>query len=109
MAPSQTGDPAFMEWAGRLERLAASPSVIKRIFHLIGEFDVRDVLPSIRVPTLVMHRTDDTFIKVEHSRYIASKIPGARYEDIAKARHLPNVERPEQFNPIMMQWLGLNR
>ena len=82
VAPSQTGDPAFMEWAGRLERLAASPSVIRRIFDLIGEFDVRDVLPSIRVPTLVMHRTDDSFIQVEHSRYIASRIPGARYVEL---------------------------
>ena len=82
VAPSQMGDPAFMEWAGRLERLAASPSVIKRIFDLIGEFDVRDVLPSIRVPTLVMHRTDDSFIQVEHSRYIASRIPGARYVEL---------------------------
>jgi class 3 adenylate cyclase len=82
VAPSQSGDPGFMEWAGRLERLAASPSTIRRIFDLIGEFDVRDVLPSIRVPTLVMHRTGDRFIKVEHSRYIASKIPGARYVEL---------------------------
>ena len=50
----------FMEWAGRLERLAASPGTIARIFDLIGEFDVRDVLPSIRVPTLVMHRRTAT-------------------------------------------------
>ena len=82
VAPSQSGDPAFMEWAGRLERLAASPSTIRRIFKLIGEFDVRDVLPSIRVPTLVMHRSGDSFIKVEHSRYIASKVPGARYVEL---------------------------
>ena len=82
VAPSQMDDPNFMEWAGRLERLAASPATIRRIFELIGEFDVRDVLPSIRVPALVMHRTDDSFIKVEHSRYIASKIPGARYVEL---------------------------
>ena len=82
VAPSQADDPAFVEWAGRLERLAASPSTIRRIFKLIGEFDVRDVLPSIRVPTLVMHRTEDSFIKVEHSRYIASKVPGARYVEL---------------------------
>ena len=75
-------DPRFMEWAGRLERLAASPGTIARIFDLIGEFDVREVLPSIRVPTLVMHRRDDTFIKVEHSRYIAERIPGARYVEL---------------------------
>jgi class 3 adenylate cyclase len=82
VAPSQIADPGFMEWAGRLERLAASPSTIRRIFRLIGEFDVRDVLPSIRVPTLVMHRAGDSFIKVEHSRYIASKVPGARYVEL---------------------------
>jgi class 3 adenylate cyclase/esterase/lipase len=79
VAPSQTSDPDFMEWAGRLERLAASPSTIKRIFDLIGEFDVRDVLPSIRVPTLVLHRREDSFIKVEHSLYMAEHIPGARF------------------------------
>jgi class 3 adenylate cyclase len=82
VAPSQMEDPAFLEWAGRLERLAASPSTIRRIFELIGEMDVRDVLPSIRVPTLVMHRTEDSFIKVEHSRYIASKVPGARFVEL---------------------------
>ena len=49
---------------------------------LIGEFDVRDVLPSIRVPTLVMHRRDDSFIKIEHSRYLAQQIPGARYVEL---------------------------
>jgi class 3 adenylate cyclase len=82
VAPSEMDDPAFMEWAGRLERLAASPSTIRRIFDLIGEFDVRDVLPSIRVPTLVMHRRNDSFIKIEHSRYIARQIPGARYVEL---------------------------
>jgi class 3 adenylate cyclase len=82
VAPSQMANPSFMEWAGRLERLAASPSTIRRIFDLIGEFDVRDVLPSIRVPTLVMHRREDSLIKVEHSRYIASRIPGARYVEL---------------------------
>ncbi len=82
VAPSQMSDPNFVEWAGRLERRAASPSTIRRIFELIGRFDVRDVLPSIRVPTLVMHREQDNFLKVEHSRYIASKIPGARYVEL---------------------------
>ena len=82
VAGSRMGDPRFMEWAGRLERLAASPGTITRIFDLIGEFDVREVLPSIRVPTLVMHRRDDSFIKVEHSRYIAEHIPGARYVEL---------------------------
>jgi class 3 adenylate cyclase len=82
VAPSLTADPEFMEWAGRLERLAASPATIKRIFDLIGEFDVRDVLPSIRVPTLVMHRREDSFIKIEHSRYLAERIAGAKFVEL---------------------------
>ena len=82
VAPSKVEDPGFMEWAGRLERLAASPATIRRIFDLIGEFDVRDVLPSIRVPSLVMHRREYTFIKVDPSRYSASRIPGARYVEL---------------------------
>jgi pimeloyl-ACP methyl ester carboxylesterase len=82
VAPSEASDPGFMEWGGRLERLAASPSTIRRLMDLIGEFDVRDVLPSIRVPTLVMHRRDDSFLKIEHSRYLAEQIPGARYLEL---------------------------
>jgi class 3 adenylate cyclase len=82
VAPSEASDPTFIEWGGRLERLAASPATIRRIMDLIGEFDVRDVLPSIRVPTLVMHRKGDAFIKIEHSRYIAEHIPGARYVEL---------------------------
>jgi class 3 adenylate cyclase len=82
VAPSRWSDPEFREWAGRLERLAASPSTIKRMFDLIGEFDVREVLPSIRVPTLVIHRRQDDFIKIEHSRYIAGRIPGARLVEL---------------------------
>jgi class 3 adenylate cyclase len=78
-APSRLqADDAFREWAGRLERLAASPATIRRIYDLIGEVDVRHVLQSVRVPTLVMHRREDPFIKIEHSRYLAEHIPGAR-------------------------------
>ena len=45
----------------------------------------------------------------DRNKLIASKIPGGRYEGIANARHLPNVERPEQFNRIMMSFLAANR
>jgi class 3 adenylate cyclase len=91
VAPSETSDPAFMEWAGRLERLAASPSTIRRIMDLIGEIDVRDVLPSIRVPTLVMHRRDDSFMNIEHSRYLAGQIPDARYVELEGAANMFSI------------------
>jgi class 3 adenylate cyclase len=91
VAPGQLVDPAFREWAGRLERLAASPGTIERIFELIGKFDVRDVLPSIRVPTLVLHRKDDSFLKIEHSRYMAERIPGARYLELEGDQNMFSV------------------
>ncbi len=75
----------------------------------IQNFDWLAKLPTIKTPTLVVCGDDDQATPPERNRLIASKIPGARYEDITKARHLPNVERPDQFNPLMMQWLGLNR
>ena len=75
----------------------------------IQNFDYLDRLATIKTPTLVVCGDDDPATPPDRNRLIASKVPGARYEDIAKARHLPNVERPEQFNPLMMQWLGLNR
>jgi class 3 adenylate cyclase len=49
---------------------------------MLGEFDVRDLLPSIQVPTLVLHRADNTFVRVEHGRYLAEHIPDARYVEI---------------------------
>ncbi len=82
LAPSKADDPAFREWAGKMERYSASPGTIRKIMAAVGHTDVRHVLPTIRVPTLIMHRRDDTFIRVEHSRYLAEHIPGARYLEL---------------------------
>src|SRR3954447_21601825 len=78
LAPSMAGDPAFREWYAKLERLAASPRQIRELQQLVGEYDVRNVLPTINVPTLVMHRRDDTLIDPRHAEYLAERIPGAK-------------------------------
>jgi len=88
IAPSLHGDEEFMDWAARLERLAASPATARRILDLIGQFDVRHVLPSIRVPTLVMHRPQSEFLNVGHSDYLAEHIPGARFVALEGRDHL---------------------
>ncbi|MEK6227797.1 MAG: adenylate/guanylate cyclase domain-containing protein [Actinomycetota bacterium] len=82
LAPSRMGDPAFMEWAGRMERYSAPPGIIRQIMEAIGQTDVRPVLPTINVPTLVMHRSQDPFLMVEHGRYLGEHIPGARYVEL---------------------------
>jgi class 3 adenylate cyclase len=109
VAKSELQDPDFLEWAARLERLAASPGTIKRIFDLIGEFDVRDVLPSIRVPTLVMHRREDSFIKIEHSRYIAANIPGARFVELEGSDNVFSLGDSEAILGEIEEFLTGNR
>ena len=97
IAPSRLDDPEFLEWAARMERLAASPATIKRIVDLIGEFDVRHVLPSIRVPTLVMHRRNDTFIDFRHGEYIASQIPDAKFVELEGSDNLFSMGDVDAF------------
>lgn len=75
----------------------------------IQNFDYEDRLPTITAPTLVICGDEDPGTPPERNKLIASKIPGGRYEGIAAARHLPNVERPDQFNRIMLSWLAANR
>jgi class 3 adenylate cyclase len=65
-----------------MERYSASPGTIRTMMESVGETDVRHVLSSIRVPTLILHRREDSFMRVEHSRYLAEHIPGARYVEL---------------------------
>jgi class 3 adenylate cyclase len=78
-APSQIGNRAFEEWWARMQRSAVSPGMARQILEMIAQTDLRAVLPTIRVPTLVMHTTDNTYIPVELGREVAELIPGSRY------------------------------
>jgi class 3 adenylate cyclase len=82
IAPSAAGDVALQRWFAKLERLSASPGSLRTMFELSGETDVREILPSIAVPTLLLHRREDVAIDVRHSRYLAEHIPGARYVEL---------------------------
>jgi len=62
---------------GQYLRLSASPAATVTAMKLASEIDVRPVLPAIRVPTLVLHRTGDRVIPISHGRYFAQQIPGA--------------------------------
>jgi class 3 adenylate cyclase len=88
IAPSMAGDEPLRRWFARLERLAASPGSLRLLIDIAGESDVRDVLPSIAAPTLVLHRRDDPVIDVRHSRYLADHIPGARYVELEGSDNL---------------------
>ena len=75
----------------------------------IQNFDFVPRLPSLKLPTLVVCGSDDQGTPPAGNRRIAELIPGGRYEEIAGARHLPNVERPAEFNRIMMGWLNAQK
>jgi len=87
-ASSVAEDPAAQEWFRRFTRLAASPGAAVSLFKSIKETDIRDVLPAIGVPTLIIHRTEDSLVPVEHSRYMAQRIPGAKLVEFPGEDHL---------------------
>ena len=87
-APSRRGDADLRRWWARLQRVAASPGMVRNIFALYPQLDIRDVLPAIRVPTLVLHRRGDRMVRLEMGRYLADRIPGAKFVELDGADHL---------------------
>ncbi|HKG64099.1 MAG TPA: alpha/beta fold hydrolase [Solirubrobacteraceae bacterium] len=88
-APSHLDDARLRDWLGRLQRMALGPGEAALAMELNGRLDVRHVLATIRVPTLLLHRTDDAGIGVAHSRYLADHIPGARLVELEGRDTLP--------------------
>ena len=82
LAPSIAGDDEVRGALARYERQWASPGAYAALTSVRAENDVRHVLPAIRVPTLVIHRTDAGFTATENGRYLAEHIPGARYVEV---------------------------
>ena len=90
-APSAANDPNFREWWATYLRMGASPGAAVALTQMNAEIDVRHVLPSIRVPSLVIHRTDDQTLKVDEGRFVAERIPGAKFVELPGDDHLPFV------------------
>lgn len=90
-APSVADDPHFREWWATYLRMGASPGAALALTKMNAEIDVRHVLPSIRVPTLVIHRAGDLCLKVDEGRFVASNIPGSKYVELPGVDHLPFV------------------
>ncbi len=94
-APSLAGDPRAAEFTARMERSAASPAMVQKIFEMFLDIDVRAVLPTIHVPTLVLHRHGDRVVNRRAGRELASCIAGARYVELPGIDHLPWAGDPE--------------
>jgi pimeloyl-ACP methyl ester carboxylesterase len=89
--PSALDDRVFSRWATRWQRNAVSRDALPAVFEMLAKTDVRHVLPSIRVPTLVLHRKDDFAVPVDNGRYLAEKIPNARLVELEGMDHIPFI------------------
>ena len=81
--------PENQAWWGTLERLGGSPSSMRAFTAMLRDIDIRAILPTIAVPTLVLHRRDDFILPVEAGRRTAAAIPGARFVELEGNEHLP--------------------
>ena len=87
-APSKAGDEAFRDWLARAERLSLGPEQMARTIRASVLRDVRALLPSLAVPALVLHRAGNRYIQVGAGRYLAARIPGAKYVELSGDDHL---------------------
>ncbi len=96
-APSMAGDPQFRNWWATYLRMGASPGAALALTQMNAQIDIRPILPSVQVPTLVIHRTDDRCLRVEEGRFLARQIPGAKFVELPGNDHLPFVGNQDEI------------
>ncbi|MGH2655725.1 MAG: adenylate/guanylate cyclase domain-containing protein [Actinomycetota bacterium] len=90
-APTLASDASFRRWWARYQRLGASPGTVLTMRGMLQQSDVRHVLDSIRVPTLILHRAGNRLVDVALGRFLAEQIPGARYVEVQGVDYFPFV------------------
>ncbi len=88
LAPSLRDDLHLRRWWARYQRHSLSPGAAAAIQRMLFEIDVRDILPAVRAPTLVVHRVDDPFVRLPQGRYLAEHIPNAELVELAGTDHV---------------------
>ncbi|HEX2190831.1 MAG TPA: alpha/beta fold hydrolase [Longimicrobiaceae bacterium] len=102
--PRRWGDPYFLPTIVGDAVLAGPRNILRAIGHILGD-DVRPLLPTIEVPTLVVWGELDSIIPVEHAREFREGIPDARLAVLRGAAHNPMVDRPAEFNRLVADFL----
>lgn len=87
-APSAANNDELQEWWAELLRLGSSPGSVKAILDVLRDIDVRGILPTIRTPTLILHRTSDRVVRIGAARFIALQIQGAHFVELTGGDHL---------------------
>lgn len=96
IAPTRMRDEAFRDWLAKYFRVSSSPKAAAHLLAMNTQIDTTQVLPTIRVPTLCLYKTEDADVKVEEGRWIASQIPDATFVEIPGPDHLLNAFGAEQ-------------
>jgi pimeloyl-ACP methyl ester carboxylesterase len=104
-APSRVGDEQFVRNLEQYFRRAASPGAAAALLRMNSYIDVREVLPTIRVPALVIHRRGDHDVNVAEGRYLASKIPGARFVELPGDDHWISAGNPDEIADEIEEFL----
>lgn len=105
-APSMVGDPNYLAWVARYERQSLTPRAVVELWRMIVEVDITSLLPSIQVPTLVLHRRDGGEVNAE---YLAQHIPGAKLVLLDGKDHLPWIGDQEAVLSEVEQFLTGSR
>jgi class 3 adenylate cyclase len=109
-APSRANDATFQRWWGRNERLGASPAAVTALMRMNSQIEISGILPAVRVPTLVIHRTGDQVVSVEGGRDVAVNIPGARLVELPGIDHLFYVgESADEISDAVEEFLTGSR
>ena len=98
-SPSQADNPESRAFYGRMERSTASPGMLTALFQMFLDLDVRDVVPSVHAPALILHRSRDPLVNVRHGRWLAEHMPNARMVEFEGDDHGFWYESAEE-------WLG---
>jgi class 3 adenylate cyclase len=104
-APTKVTDERFKQWWARFERLGASPTAAIMLMRMNSQIDVRHILPAIRVPTLVLHRSGDTRVNVEGGRNLAANIHGAKYVEFPGVDHVLWADSVDPFADEIEEFL----
>ncbi len=108
-APGRAGDETFVRARARFERLSASPAAVMALVRMNHEIDVRDILPAIRVPTLILHRTGDRRVSVDSGRELAVRIPSAKYVELPGDEHPPFLGNADRIVDEIEEFLTGSR
>jgi class 3 adenylate cyclase len=103
--PSRADDQRFRRWAAKLQRTMASPSAMAAYARALFEIDARPLLPLIQAPSLILHRRHFQLLPIEHGRYLAEHIPGAKLVELPGADGPLMWETPELALDLIEEFL----